>query len=101
MPYLCLNQCDITYIEKETYLSFIINNISKHGDDDMFVQTKFIHGTINMHISNFECCEEGFLNFLTLSAQVFIVAQFHYHNIIISSGGIQTNIYRKSLYLSR
>ena len=50
-----LNGNPIKYVHTETYLGFIMNNLSKH-DDDIVKQSKSIYCRGNMLISNFKNC---------------------------------------------
>ena len=57
-PSFCLNGAPICYVDKEKYLGFIINSLSKH-DDDILKQTRSLYCRGNMLINNFRICNKA------------------------------------------
>ena len=57
-PSFYLNGAPICYVDKEKYLGFIINSLSKH-DDDILKQTRSLYCRGNMLINNFKICNKA------------------------------------------
>ena len=57
-PSFYLNGAPICYVDKERYLGFIINSLSKH-DDDILKQTRSLYCRGNMLINNFKICNKA------------------------------------------